>query len=269
MLIFKFNCVCVCVCLCFYCSFHRYEIEYDENRLEIGHDIARRFLGIECENNPISDRQCGDEVVLQITDNDDLNKNTRRNSSSNDTTTATSTVPKQENTPNVSTANAINNTITTATTTTSTAAATATAADSAATTTATTLTTATVTITSITAASVAKPVSNTITTNTNATTIYSTTSANKLSKENVNATDATNEEVDSKSAHTTDNNRAISKDMHLNCEKGELVLDVLNDDLIEKVRGRISCKSSISHSYFMFNRILSFCNDVNLSIDVF
>lgn len=55
--------------------------------------------------------------------------------------------------------------------------------------------------------------------------------------------DATNEEVDSKSARTTDNNKAISKDMHLNCEKGELVLDVLNDDLIEKVRGRITCKS--------------------------
>lgn len=218
--------------------YRRYEIEYDENRLEIGYDIARRFLGIELENNPNSDRQCGDEVVLQITDSDDLNKNSRRNSSSNE-----ATAPKPETAPNVSTTNAINNTITTSTAAAAPAAANTLAAAAAAATAATASATTTTTITPITAASsVAQTVSNTINATATATTTHSTTSANKLSKENVNA-DASNDEVGSKCAHTTDNNKAISKDMHLNCEKSELVLDVLNDDLIEKVRGRITCKS--------------------------
>lgn len=166
---------------------NRYEIEYDENRLEIGWDIARRFLGIEFENNPISDtrcdaeveKECREDVVLQISDNDDLNKSSRRNS--NETTTP---ISKQE----------------------------------------TTTTTATVT----------KPVSNT--------TNYSTTSSNKLSKENVNADFSKNEDVVSKITHTNDNNKDTSKQTHLNCEKDELVLDVLNDDLIEKVRVKITCK---------------------------
>lgn len=77
-----------------------------------------------------------------------------------------------------------------------------------------------------TTATITKPVSNT-------TTNYSTTSSNKLSKENVNA-DSNNEDGVNKS--TNDNNKDTSK------EKDELVLDVLNDDLIEKVRGKISCE---------------------------
>lgn len=164
---------------------YRYELEYDENRSEIGWDIGRRFLGIECENNPVSDSRCSaevvkdsEDVVLQIADNDAHNKCERRNS--NDATT-----PKQE-------------------------------------------TTNTTTV-------VTKPVSNT--------TNYSTTSSNKLSKENVNA-DAGNDDAVSKSSHANDNNKDdTSKETHLNNEKDELVLDVLNDDLIEKVRVKISCKS--------------------------
>lgn len=157
-------------------------------------------MGVEFENNPISDTNCGgevvkecrDDVVLQITDTDDLNKSARRNSNE---TMATSPSTKQET--------ASTNTTTTATTTTT--------------------TTATLT----------KPVSNT--------TNYSTTSSKKLSKENVN-TDASNEDVVSKSAHTNDNSKGTPKETHLNCEKDELVLDVLNDDLIEKVRGKFLCK---------------------------
>lgn len=81
------------------------------------------------------------------------------------------------------------------------------------------------------AATVTKPVSNTAN-------YTSTTSSNKLSKENVNADD---EDGISKSSHTNDNNKDTSK------EKDELVLDVLNDDLIEKVRGKISCKYARFH----------------------
>lgn len=33
---------------------NRYEIEYDENRLKIGKEIGRRFLGIECEEHPVN-----------------------------------------------------------------------------------------------------------------------------------------------------------------------------------------------------------------------
>lgn len=48
--------------------------------------------------------------------------------------------------------------------------------------------------------------------------------------------------VSSRSSHANDNNKDTSKETNLNCEKDELVLDVLNDDLIEKVRVKISCK---------------------------
>lgn len=79
-----------------------------------------------------------------------------------------------------------------------------------------------------------KPVSNTSN--------YSTTSSNKLSKEeNVNA-DRSNDDIVSKDTHANDNNKDTLKETNLNCEKDELVLDVLNDDLIEKVRVKISCK---------------------------
>lgn len=94
-----------------------------------------------------------------------------------------------------------------------------------------------------------KPVSNT--------TNYSTTSSNKLSKdENVNATndlsnDTTDNVVSSKSTHTNDNNKDTSKETNLNCEKDELVLDVLNDDLIEKVRVKISCKYFPTFFFFL------------------
>lgn len=44
-------------------------------------------------------------------------------------------------------------------------------------------------------------------------------------------------------AQTTDNKKEnTSKEINLNCEKDELVLDVLNDDLIAKVRGRTNSK---------------------------
>lgn len=44
-------------------------------------------------------------------------------------------------------------------------------------------------------------------------------------------------------AQTTDNNKEnTSKEINLNCEKDELVLDVLNDDLIAKVRCKIHSK---------------------------
>lgn len=176
----------------------RYEIEYDENRLEIGWDIGRRFLGIECEHNAINNTRCDtnavkdshDDVVLQFADNDDHSNYERQNSTDANAqeTTATATA------------------------------------------TATTTTTATTNTT--------KPVSNT--------TNYSTTSSNKLSKdENVNAANLSNDAdnvVSSKSSHANDNNKDTSKETNLNCEKDELVLDVLNDDLIEKVRGKISCK---------------------------
>lgn len=33
---------------------NRYEIEYDENRLEIGKEIGRRFLGIERDGHPVN-----------------------------------------------------------------------------------------------------------------------------------------------------------------------------------------------------------------------
>ncbi|XP_055314862.1 G protein-coupled receptor kinase 2 isoform X2 [Sitodiplosis mosellana] len=166
----------------------RYEIEYDENRLEIGWDIGRRFLGIECEHNTINNTRCDtnavkdshDDVVLQFADTDDHSNCERQNSTDANAQETTTTPP--------------------ATT---------------------------------------KPVSNT--------TNYSTTSSNKLSKdENVNAANLSNDAdnvVSSRSSHANDNNKDTSKETNLNCEKDELVLDVLNDDLIEKVRVKISLGS--------------------------
>lgn len=102
-----------------------------------------------------------------------------------------------------------------------------------------------------------KPVSNT-------TTNYSTTSSNKLSKENVNA-DASNEDVvSSKSTHANDNNKDdTSKEAHLNCEKDELVLDVLNDDLIEKVRAKISCKLLVAAAAAAFKLSFASLQQIN------
>lgn len=65
---------------------------------------------------------------------------------------------------------------------------------------------------------------------------------------NVNSGDGTNgnDGTTSSNENTVDKiNRTkanTSEEINLNCEKDELVLDVLNDDLIAKVRGRITCR---------------------------
>lgn len=43
---------------------NRYEIEYDENRLQTGKEIGRRFLGIECEEHPVN--AVADSVNISI-----------------------------------------------------------------------------------------------------------------------------------------------------------------------------------------------------------
>lgn len=60
---------------------------------------------------------------------------------------------------------------------------------------------------------------------------------------NENGNDGSNSE-----GKKNDNNKEnTSKEINLNCEKDELVLDVLNDDLISKVRGRLTRTYNIIH----------------------
>lgn len=116
----------------------RYEIEYDENRLQIGRDIGRRFLGIECDGGKrVNDSGGGGGGGVGNTTTGNGNGEAGGNGS------------------------------------------------------------------------------------------------------NENGNDDTNSE-----GKKNDNNKEnTSKEINLNCEKDELVLDVLNDDLIEKVRGRLTHSS--------------------------
>lgn len=162
---------------------YRYEIEYDENRLEIGWDIARRFLGIECEGNSVNDsRSSADNGGVVVSSNgsgianvaNDEHKIGDNRNGTDDTITATTNV------------------------------------------------------------------TNTSANTTAAAPATTTTSSTTLAKEN-KSTNLGNDDV-SKTNQTNDSNKETSKETNLNCEKDELVLDVLNDDLIAKVRGKLSCK---------------------------
>lgn len=124
---------------------NRYEIEYDENRLEIGREIGRRFLGIDCEEHPVN--AVADSVNINIVKSGNENGSGCGESGANTDTYTDS---------NVTSGGDIGN-------------------------------------------------------------------ARKQNQIKDNATD----------------------EINLNCEKDELVLDVLNDDLIAKVRGRITSKFQI------------------------
>lgn len=64
------------------------------------------------------------------------------------------------------------------------------------------------------------------------------TSTKSVSNINIsNENSSTNQNNDIVSNH-----KIIDTITNVNCIKDELVLDILNDDLIEKVRGKISCK---------------------------
>lgn len=57
-----------------FCATYRYEIEYDENRLKIGRDIGKRFLGIDFFDE---DSENGEpEVLDNSTDTTANNENT-------------------------------------------------------------------------------------------------------------------------------------------------------------------------------------------------
>lgn len=160
---------------------YRYEIEYDENRIEIGYNIARRFLGIECERDSLNDSRSGaDNGTVVVSNNGsgigNVNNDEHKIGDS-----------RNGNDDTITTTNATNTTTTTSTTTT--------------------------------------------------TTSGSQQTANKENK----STNLGNDDV-SRTNQTNDNSNETSKETNLNCEKDELVLDVLNDDLIAKVRGRILCK---------------------------
>lgn len=124
---------------------HRYEIEYDENRLEIGREIGRRFLGIDCDEHPVN--AVADTVNISIVKSGNENGSGCGESGANTGTYMES---------NVTSGGDIGN-------------------------------------------------------------------ARKHNQIKENATD----------------------EINLNCEKDELVLDVLNDDLIAKVRGRITSKCQL------------------------
>lgn len=56
----------------------RYEIEYDENRIEIAKDIGRKFLGFESNKQPVnevSDAGGGGDATMVPKDNHSLNNN--------------------------------------------------------------------------------------------------------------------------------------------------------------------------------------------------
>lgn len=123
---------------------HRYEIEYDENRLQIGKEIGRRFLGIECEEHAVN--AVADSVNISIVQSGNENGSGCGGESAN-------TVP------------------------------------------------------------------------------YDST----VTSSDIGCGDANARKQNQIKENTAD-------EIILNCEKDELVLDVLNDDLIAKVRGRITSK---------------------------
>lgn len=69
-----------------------------------------------------------------------------------------------------------------------------------------------------------------------------TKSVSNINISNENASTNQNNDIISKSIQTNSNHKVIDTLTNVNCLKDELVLDILNDDLIEKVRGKISCK---------------------------
>lgn len=158
----------------------RYELEYDENRLEIGWDIARRFLGIECSLNSISDTR----NEKNDNDADTIGGNEKK------LCQESGTVDCKETSATLTPAVDIN--------------------------------------------------VNKAGTNVNATTTANTTTVTvrKTSKNSSN-TDAG---ADSIVGKMNENNKDTSKKENLECGKEELVLDILNDDLIGKVRAKIPCK---------------------------
>lgn len=121
---------------------NRYEIEYDENRLEIGKEIGRRFLGIERAEHPVN--AVTDTVNISIVNSGNENGSGCGEGANTDA---------YDGSTNVNSNDGIGN-------------------------------------------------------------------ARKQNQMKDNAAD----------------------EINLNCEKDELVLDVLNDDLIAKVRGRITSK---------------------------
>lgn len=151
------------IILLFLFFINRYELEYDENRLDIGRDIGRRFLGIDFDGQLLSDSigRVGGRGVLNSGDG---------------------TVAINENEKiNLNNANDTGN-------------------------------------------------GNGITGN-------GGSGASGNDTTNMNNDANTNSTIKNQ---TDENKEKTSKGVDLICEKDELVLDVLNDDLIAKVRGRMT-----------------------------
>lgn len=146
-----------------------YELEYDENRLEIGWDIARRYLGIERAQNT--------NAHNRITNNDDIIDNNQTQTTETAQTNALDA--NDESSTNAKT--------------------------------------------------VAHETTNSVLTNApkNAADANTDTSNNLMGLSNQGKVAGDN---------------AGRKNEIQECGKEELVLDILNDDLIEKVRVKIPCK---------------------------
>lgn len=92
-------------------------------------------------------------------------------------------------------------------------------------------------------------------TNVNATTTGNTTTVTvRKATKNSSNTDAG---ADSIVGKINENNKDTSKKEILECGKEELVLDILNDDLIGKVRAKIPCKLNDAKQ-LLNERILSY-----------
>lgn len=74
-----------------------------------------------------------------------------------------------------------------------------------------------------------------------------TKSVSNINILNENSSTNQNNDIVSKSMQANFNHKGIDTIADVNCIKDELVLDILNDDLIEKVRGKISCKLPALH----------------------
>lgn len=76
----------------------------------------------------------------------------------------------------------------------------------------------------------------------------STKSVSNINIPNENSSTNQNNDIVSKNIQANSNHKGIGTIAIVNCIKDELVLDILNDDLIEKVRGKISCKLHVFHN---------------------
>lgn len=139
----------------------RYEIEYDENRLVIGREIGRRFLGIECDERHVN-ANVADSGIVVVNLSNNIVKSGNENGSGEGTNNE----------------NSIGN---------------------------------------------------------NTTTVAKVTSGSGGGGGGFGTGD-----TDNKPNNQIKDSNITSDEINLNCEKDELVLDVLNDDLIAKVRGKIT-----------------------------